>query len=318
MEEAKRILRRKLAEVDRGQPVSTPTRLTVRELLDDLEEDYRLKGRASIGRLKTARTHLEGFFEPSRKALMIRGADLRRYLLHRTEEGAATLTVKYELAVFRRAFVIQQKLEVLDRIPVFPEFEAGASRDVYIPDGDHRAILADLDDPVSHLVTFLYWTGWRVGSRGSEGALNLTWADVDWANGTLLVGNGSKTKKPGRFYFDAVPEVEALLRELRGRNEKWVFARVDGRRLGYRFALDAFKQAQKAAGVEGYRLHDYRRSVARRLEQGGIPRSTAMKITGHRTEHVFRQYAVAEDEDVRKALATVLATVASDEHGAES
>ncbi len=72
------------------------------------------------------------------------------------------------------------------------------------------------------------------------------------------------------------------------------------------------------AGLEGYRPHDYRRSVARRLEQGGIPRSTAMKITGHRTEHVFRQYAVGEDEDVRKALVTVLVTGASDEQGAES
>lgn len=38
-----------------------------------------------------------------------------------------------------------------------------------------------------------------------------------------------------------------------------------------------------------------------------------MKITGHRTEHVFRQYAIGEDEDVRKTLATV----ASDEQEAE-
>jgi len=37
----------------------------------------------------------------------------------------------------------------------------------------------------------------------------------------------------------------------------------------------------------------------------------AMKITGHRTEHVFRQYAVGEDEDVRNALraVTVLGTI---------
>jgi len=48
------------------------------------------------------------------------------------------------------------------------------------------------------------------------------------------------------------------------------------------------------------------------LEQGGIPRSTAMRITGHRTEHVFRQYAVGEDEDVRRALSTVLSTVEAD------
>ncbi len=97
-----------------------------------------------------------------------------------------------------------------------------------------------------------------------------------------------------------------------------IFARRNGRRLGYRFTLDAFKDAQEKAGVGPYRLHDYRRSVARRLEQGGIPRSTAMRITGHRTEHVFRQYAVGEHEDVRKALVTVLATVAPDEQGEES
>jgi hypothetical protein len=303
--EAEVILRRKLGELDKGLAVAQPIKLTVRELLDDLEEDYRLNGRASMDRVKVARKHLEEFFEPSQKALAIRGSDLRRYRLHRTEEEkASAATVRYELAMLRRAFVIQQHLEVLDRIPVFPEFEAAPSRDVYIPDGDHRAILAQLDDPVSHLVTFLYWTGWRVGSRGDEGALKLTWDQVDWPTGSLLVGKGSKTKKPGRFFFDAVPEVEELLRELRGRNEKWVFAHKDGRHLGYKFALRAFKEAQAAAGVEGYRLHDYRRSVARRL-----PRSTAMRITGHRTEHVFRQYAVGEGEDVRKALSTVLSTV---------
>ncbi len=155
-------------------------------------------------------------------------------------------------------------------------------------------------------------------ARGEEGALNLTWQDVDWASGSFVVGKGSKTKKPGLFYFDAVPEVEALLREQRGRNETWVFARPNGRRLGYKSALHAFKDAQEKAGVGPYRFHDYRRSVARRLEQGGIPRSTAMRITGHQTEQVFRQYAVGEDEDVRKALVTVLVTGASDEQGAGS
>ncbi len=313
--EAQRFLRRKIAELDRGRQVSAPPRLTVAQLLDALEEDYRLKGRASMDRLKTARVHLEDYFQPSLKALAISGDDLRRYLLYRTEEeSAAKQTVKYELSMLRRAFVLQQRMEVLDRTPVFPEFETMAARQIYVPDGDHRAIVAQLDDPASHLVTFLYWTGWRVGARGDEGALNLTWDRVDWTNGTLLVGIGSKTKKPGRFYFDAVPQVEALLRELRGRNEKWVFARPNGRRLGYKFALQAFKDAQEKAGAGPYRLHDYRRSVARRLEQGRIPRSTAMKITGHRTEHIFRQYAVGEDEDVRRALqaVTVLGTPGRD------
>ncbi len=320
--EARRFLRRKLVELDAGRPISAPTRLTVAKMLDALEADYRVKGRRSLDRLKSARGHLEAFFEPSRKALSIRGGDLQRYLLYRMEqEGAAAATVKYELAVFRRAFELQRRMEVLDRIPVFPEFESGAARDVYVPDGDHRAIVAQLEDPIRHLVSFLYWTGWRVGTRGDEGALNLTWDAVDWSSGALRVGSGSKTKKPGRFFFTAVPEVEQLLRELRGRNEKWVFARRNGRRLGYKAVLAAFKAAQKAAGIEGYRLHDYRRSVARRLEQGGVPRSTAKRITGHRTDHVFEKYAVGEDEDVRSALravaGTVLGTTSSGGNGAK-
>ena len=155
--------------------------------------------------------------------------------------------------------------------------------------------------------------GWRIGARGDEGALNLTWDQVDWAAGSFIVGKGSKTKKPGRFYFSEVPQVDAILRDLQGRNEKWVFAYPTGRRLGYKKALNAFKKAQEKAGLEGYRLHDYRRSVARRLEQGGVPRSTAMKITGHTTERVFRQYAVGEDEDVKAALRLVTHLVTIEE-----
>ncbi|UCG17813.1 MAG: tyrosine-type recombinase/integrase [Phycisphaerales bacterium] len=112
--------------------------------------------------------------------------------------------------------------------------------------------------------------------------------------------------------FDVVPPVEEVLKALLGRNDHWVFSRPNGRRLGYRTALEGFKSAQEAAGVEGYRLHDYRRTVARRLEQSGVPRTTAMRITGHRTEHIFRQYAVVDDQvDIRAALVTLAGTSTS-------
>jgi integrase len=307
--EAERILRRKIADLDKGRPVSGPLRFTVKQLLDALEEDYKLKRRASLGRLKTARKHLEDFFEPSRKVLSIRSRDLRQYLLARTEDRGAMQSVRYELAMLRRALNLAHRDELIERVPAFPEFEPGEAREVYIPDGDHRAIVDKLPDPVNHLATFLFWSGWRVGTRGDEGALNLKWEDVDWAEGVLRAGSGSKTKKAAAFYFSEVEEVEALLRELRGRNEICVFARPDGRRVGYKFALARWREAQKEARVGPYRFHDYRRSVARRLEQGGIPRSTAKRITGHRTDRVFEKYAVGEAEDVRKALRAVTVSV---------
>jgi hypothetical protein len=39
------------------------------------------------------------------------------------------------------------------------------------------------------------------------------------------------------------------------------------------------------------------------LEQQGIPRSVAMKLTGHRTENTYRRYAIVSDADLAAATA---------------
>jgi hypothetical protein len=37
----------------------------------------------------------------------------------------------------------------------------------------------------------------------------------------------------------------------------------------------------------------------------GVDRGTAMKITGHRTEHVFERYNIVSTDDIREALVKV-------------
>jgi hypothetical protein len=46
--------------------------------------------------------------------------------------------------------------------------------------------------------------------------------------------------------------------------------------------------------------HD--RAALRNLEREGVPRSVAMKLTGHKTESVYRRYAMADDRDLRVAV----------------
>ena len=49
--------------------------------------------------------------------------------------------------------------------------------------------------------------------------------------------------------------------------------------------------------------HDFRRTAVRNLETAGVPRSVAMKITGHKTEAVYRRYAIVSEQDMAEAVA---------------
>jgi integrase len=101
---------------------------------------------------------------------------------------------------------------------------------------------------------------------------------------------------------EQLARVTALERQL-GRVIPYLFPHLVGRLAGTRRKdfRKTWAKATRAAGCPGRLRHDFRRTAVRNLERAAVPRSIAMKITGHRTESVYRRYAIVSDADLQAA-----------------
>lgn len=70
-----------------------------------------------------------------------------------------------------------------------------------------------------------------------------------------------------------------------------------------------FKAGAAKAGFPSLIFHDLRRSAIRNMERAGVLRTVAMRISGHRSESVYRRYAIVSTQDVAEALARTEAYV---------
>jgi integrase len=116
--------------------------------------------------------------------------------------------------------------------------------------------------------------------------------------------------------FPLTPELSTLLEAQRtrvnaiekatGQIIPWVFVHYDdGSQIrNFRFA---WAKACRVAGIARL-VHDFRRTAVRNLERAGVSRSAAMKMTGHKTETVYRRYAIVSEGDLLEA-AKKLATL---------
>jgi integrase len=63
----------------------------------------------------------------------------------------------------------------------------------------------------------------------------------------------------------------------------------------------AWMSACRRAGIPDRIPHDFRRTAVRNLELAGVSRSVAMKMVGHKTESIYRRYAIVNETDLAEA-----------------
>lgn len=317
--EAERLLRLREGDIAKGLPVSAAhARYTFDQAADALLTDYQVNGKRSHGDVQRRLTlHLTPWFG-GRRLSSITTTDVQAYTARRLEQEATNGTINRELAALKRAFVLALRAGHVLHRPHIPMLAERNVRTGFFEREAFEAVRAKLPAILQDVITFAYYTGWRVPSE----ILTLEWRQVDRTAKVIRLEPGQTKNGHGReFPYGAVAEVVALI------DARWtardalatagtlcplVFHRKGKRISSFRRAWIA---ACEAVGLPGRIPHDFRRTAVRNLVRAGVSENVAMKITGHLTRSVFDRYDIVSSGDIREAVAKLGQTAAGSKQG---
>lgn len=298
--DATALLKKRMGEQSTGK-VTGPTeeRTTFEDLERAVVDDYKMRRLKSLRRVRGAFKNLRSAFARE-SVLAITDARVRTYVVDRQQSGAADSTIQNELAALRRGF----NLLGLSHKPKVPNLNPKNARKGFFEAADLERVIRELPTALRPAVRFAYLTGWRKSE-----VLALPWSDVDFVGGEVRLWD-SKNDEGRAFPFHALPPLKALLDDQRERTR--TIERERGEIIPHVFHRDghpirsmdaAWRAACKRAGLAGWLFHDLRRSAVRNLERAGVSRSVAMELTGHKTEAVYRRYAITDSASQAEGVA---------------
>jgi integrase len=300
-EKAGKILRAKLKEVHAHELDPTKPFLTQRnrkrsvaDLLDALKTDFEIRGIDSPQNLSNIKRTREDF--GTFRAMALYPEDIDGYITERLEDGSAKASINRVLQLLKQAY----KLAKLPEPEIRRLDESDNVRRGFFSEAEIRKVIANLPASLSDFVLF----AWLTGMRKSEIA-SLRWEDVDGdcirlraenaKNGTarLIPFEGelaeliARRKAARKFEQDKSVVLSAL-----------IFHR-DGEPI--REFRKSWATACRKAGIERL-FHDLRRSACKNMVAAGVAQVTAMQVSGHKTDSMFRRYAIVSETDLRTAL----------------
>jgi integrase len=274
----------------------------VAELAETLKAEYQVNGRRSAKRLGFSRAHLLPLLG-AKRAAQLTAAEINAYASRRIEEDAANATVNRELSALKRMYSLAIKGGRLLHMPYIAMLRESNVRTGFFERAVFEAVRRHLPEDLRGAVTFAYITGWRVDSE----VTTMQWHQVDLKAGIVRLEPGMTKNSEGR-QFAMTPELRGTLETQKattdalqrktGRIIPWVFHRRGKPIKCFRWSWEL---ACDAAGCPGRIPHDLRRTAVRNLERAGVSRSAAMRMVGHKTESIYRRYAVTSESDIREA-----------------
>jgi integrase len=302
------------AEVLAGDYVPDADKTTFEDLATLLTDEYKANRRRSANRMEDAVNHLRAFFTDFVLAPAITTDRVLAYVRHRQDAGAANATINRELAALRRMFRLGLRGKKVGSVPYIDMLQEANARKGFFEPADFEAVLAHLPGHVHAAMQTAYISGWRMTSE----ILTRQRHHVDLVGGWLRLDPGETKNGQGRM-FPLTPALRAVLerqlaatREFEqrtGRIVPWLFHREGQpiRSFRHAWASACLKAgfarvvSEKPRRVELLRIpHDFRRTAVRNLERSGVPRSAAMAMVGHKTEAIYRRYAIVDEAMLRE------------------
>jgi len=327
--EAERFLKTREGAAATGTPIPPRLdRILYDELAQDLKQFYQTTGKRRLGEVEDRLIYLSRFFQ-NRRAAAIGPALITEYVAARQAQRTrfktppGNRTINIELSLLKRLLRLAYRNGKLLRVPPIEMLKDAPAREGFFEAEQYEAVRRRLPEDVRGAVAIAHTYGWRMKSE----ILTLERRQLDLKAGTLRLDPGTTKNGEGRVVYltpelkaqlaAQVERVERLARKL-GRIVPYLFPHPKGRFAGQRrrgFAK-AWRTACDKAGAPGRLLHDFRRTAVRNLERAGVARSVAMKITGHKTESVYRRYAIVSDSDLREAVLKLTGTISGTVAGA--
>jgi integrase len=300
--EARRKLKDRMKEIHGDRFVGPKMdRLTVVELLDNLELHQETKGAKAIPSLKSHLKPVRSFFALTR-AVDLTATQVERYVKTRMEAKKAPATINREVGALKQALNLARKQGCLLRVPYIPRLKEDNARQGFFEKDEFEAVAAHLPPPINDVARFAFLSGWRRGE-----ILPLRWDAVDRTSRevrlrTSKTGHGRVLPLDGELWD--LMERRWAAREYKTRDRvtrlsDYVFHRRGKRIVDFK---KAWVKACEEAKVPGGLFHDLRRTAVRNMVRASVPQSVAMAISGHRTHSMFLRYNITSGDDMRQAI----------------
>ncbi len=249
-------------------------------------------------------------------------ADVEHYVLTRRQEGRAAQTIDHGIIQLRGCIEYMSRLDYQVPDIKYPRIKVDNARVRFLEkecelkllaelepknpkyfrkiaeNSDNSALLKQRQDNYD-LVILLLDVGARYGELSS-----LTYAQIDLENRTILL---KRTKTNNETILHMSNRVYQVLKR-RSENKahpKWIFTDKSGKN-PRKHSTIAIKRAIKNAGIEDFRIHDFRHTCASRLVRNGLQIQEVSFIMGHKNITTTTRYCHLLNSEVAEKMKAVI------------